>query len=123
MNLHALLALAAPLLQDPENPATQAKPGGLFGGNFLVPMMLIIGIFYVVLILPERKKQKAREAMLGNLKKGDQVMTTSGLFGSVGQVQENIVTLVVADGVRLRFNRSAIQDVMTEKKEEAASSK
>ena len=96
------------LLQDPE---TQA-PGG--PGSFLVPMVLIIGIFYVVLFLPERKKQKKRKEMLEAMKKGDRVMTSSGLYGSVTQIQDDVVVLQVADGVRLRFNRVAIQQVLTE---------
>jgi preprotein translocase subunit YajC len=92
-------------------PAEEAG-GGL--GSFLVPMLLIIGIFYVVLILPERKKQKARDAMLKEMQKGDRVMTSSGIYGSVAQVQDDVVTLQVADGVRMRFNRAAIQTVLTE---------
>ena len=80
--------------------------------SFLIPMLLILGIFYVVLILPERKKQKARQAMMDGMKKGDKVMTTSGMYGSVAQVQDDVVTLQVADGVRLRFNRAAIQSIL-----------
>ena len=116
----ALLAMSATLTVLQDAPAEEpAGQGGLFGGNFLIPMVLIIGIFYIVLILPERKKQKAREAMLGDLKKGDKVMTTSGLLGNVAQVQENVVTLQVADGVRLRFTRSAIQNILNPEEEEA----
>ena len=96
------------LLQEPE---TQS-PGG--AGSFLIPMILIIGIFYVVLFLPERKKQKKRKEMLDAMKKGDRVMTSSGLYGNVAQIQDDVVVLQVADGVRLRFNRVAIQQVLTE---------
>jgi len=96
-------------------------PGNPLGG-FLVPMLLIFAIFYFVLIMPERKKQRARQALLGGVKKGDKVMTTSGLYGTVAQVQEDVVTLQVADGVRLRFSRQAIQNVLSEESKETPTS-
>ncbi len=77
-----------------------------------VPMLLIGVIFWVVLISPERKARKKREATLNALKKNDKVMTTSGIFGVVAQVKDDVVTVQVADGVRLRFSKQAIQDVM-----------
>jgi len=94
-------------------PKEGAKPApSPFGGGFLVPMLLIVGIFYFVLIRPEKRKQKDREALLQSIKKGDRVMTSSGMFGSVAQVQEDVITLQVADGVRIRFSRAAIQNVI-----------
>ena len=114
MTLPLLLAL----LQDPPQPLTedQADGGGgsLFGGNFLFVMVAILAIFYFVMIVPEKKQRRKREAMLGDLKKGDRVMTTSGVFASVAQVQDDIVTLQVADGVRMRFSRTAIQTVLVD---------
>jgi preprotein translocase subunit YajC len=94
----------------------------LFGGNFLIPMLLIFGIFYFVLIRPERKKQRSRETMLKALKKGDKVVTTSGIFASVVAVQDEMVTLQVADGVRMRFTRSAVQGVLESDGSSAANS-
>lgn len=100
-------------------PADAEKKGSPWGG-FLTPMLIVFAIFYFVLILPERKKQKARQALLGGLKKGDKVMTTGGMYGSVAQVQDDLVTLQVADGVRLRFARQAIQNVIQDEPKEAA---
>ncbi len=77
----------------------------------LVPMVAIFAIFYFILIRPEQKKAKAKKELMGSLKKGTKVMTTSGLYGTVSKVQEEVITLVVAEGVRLRFNRAAIQDI------------
>ncbi len=111
------LLLLTTLLQDGAGQATEDSGGGL---GFLVPTLLIIAIFYVVLIMPERKKQKQRQAMLGSMKKGDKVMTSSGIYGSVAQIQEDIVVLQVSDGVRMRFSRAAIQTILTDEKTEKA---
>jgi preprotein translocase subunit YajC len=107
-----LLALP-PFQEGAEPPTDDGSGGGLFGGNFLVPMVAIMAIFYFVLILPEKKQRKKREELLGSLKKGDKVITSSGIHATVGQVQDDIVTLVVADGVRIRFSRAAVQHVET----------
>ena len=95
----------------PTDPAGAAQPQPP-GGNFLIPLLLIGAIFYFVLILPEKKKQKQRQALLDGIKKGDQVMTASGLFAQVVQVQDEVITLQAAEGVRLRFNRGAVQSVI-----------
>jgi preprotein translocase subunit YajC len=91
-------------------PAGQAPSGGPFGMSW-IPLLLVFAIFYFIMILPERKKQKKRAAMLAAMKKGDRVMTSGGLYGTVAQVADDAIVLQVADGVRLRFNRAAIQTI------------
>jgi preprotein translocase subunit YajC len=111
--MQAMIGAALSLLvQGAEEPAAREPSSGL-GGSFLVPMLVIFGIFYFVLIMPERRKQKQRQALLGGLKKGDRVMTSGGIYGSVAQIQEDVVTLQVADGVRMRFNRVAVQNILS----------
>jgi len=100
------------LLQEGAAPETAPATG--FPGMQWVPILLILAIFYVVLIMPERKKQKQRQQMLEALQKGDQVLTTSGIYGTVVQSTKDVVVLQVADNVRLRFARAAIQSVVTE---------
>ena len=100
----------------------QAAPGGLFN-SFLVPMILIFGIMYLIVLRPESKKRKKREEMLGQLKKGDKVMTNSGMYAAVTQIQGEIVTLQVADGIRIRFNRAAVQDVLEDSSDSGDDSK
>ena len=85
----------------------QAGPQSLF--TSMMPLLVIGLIFYVLLIGPERKNRKKQELMRKELKKGDEVMTTGGLFGKVTATDEEKVTLQVADGVRLKFLRQAIQ--------------
>ena len=105
--------LAIPLQAETAAPPAGAEPKpGFLGGNFLVPMVLIVGIFYFILIRPEKRKQQERDRLLKGIKKGDKVMTTSGMYGSVAAVQDDVVTLQVAEGVRLRFSRAAIQSVV-----------
>jgi preprotein translocase subunit YajC len=96
--------------QDPGAAPAGKKPG-LFD-SFMFPMLAIFAIFYFVMIAPERKARKKREGMLQALKKGDRVLTTSGMFAVVAAVGESDVTLQIDDGVRARFTRAAIQTVV-----------
>ncbi|MBI1380891.1 MAG: preprotein translocase subunit YajC [Planctomycetaceae bacterium] len=76
------------------------------------PVLMMVGIFWLIVIGPERKQRKKREAMLSSLEKGQKVLTTSGIFGQVAQIQDQVVTVQVAEGVRMRFARHAIQTVV-----------
>ena len=68
----------------------------------LAPMLLIFVIFYVVLMLPMQRQRKALQQVIANLKKGDRVLTTGGLFGEVTAVEGATVMLRIADNVRVR---------------------
>lgn len=80
--------------------------------NTMVMMLAIFAIFWFLVIGPERKKKKEREELMSNLKKGDKIMTTTGMYATVAQVQEDVVTLQVADGVRIKFALGAIQGLV-----------
>jgi preprotein translocase subunit YajC len=73
-----------------------------------VPIILIFGIFYFLLLAPMRKRQKAHQKMIGELKKGDKVITSGGLLGEIAALEEKIVHLKLADNVRVRVTRNAI---------------
>jgi len=73
-----------------------------------VPFALILGIFYFVILLPMKRRQKKIGDFQSGLKVGDRVVTTGGIFGSVAKVNENSVSLQVADKVRLEVAKSAI---------------
>lgn len=81
------------------------------------PFVLIGGLFYLILIRPQAKEQKRRQAVLDTLKKGDEVMTNAGIYGKVVKAEGDVVTLQVADGVRMRFSRSAVSGVIGPKDE------
>ena len=96
--LWAPLALAPP-------PADGQAPG-LF--MTLMPFILIFAIFYFLLIAPARKKQKRHTEMLGQLKNGDKVITTGGMYGTVVGVSNGIVQLRIADTVKIEVAKSAV---------------
>jgi preprotein translocase subunit YajC len=88
---------------------TQPAPAG--GGLLaFAPMIFIFVIFYFLLIAPMRKKQKKTQEMLSKLKKGDEVITGSGIFGRVAALDEErgFVVLQIADNVKIKVLRSAI---------------
>jgi preprotein translocase subunit YajC len=72
------------------------------------PMFLIFALFYVLMIVPSRKRQKALQQLLENLKKGDRVVTSGGLYGEVAAVTDTMVVLKVADNVKVRVAKSSI---------------
>jgi preprotein translocase subunit YajC len=76
----------------------------------LVPLLLIFVIFYLLLIRPQQKKQKEHQKLLTALKRGDRVVTNSGMFGVIASINDdkNIVVLRVGDDVKLEFLKSSI---------------
>ena len=84
-----------------------------------VPILLIGAIFWFIVIAPERKQRREREEMLAGLKKGDEVLTTGGMLGKITQIQDGVVTLQIADGVRVRMLRSSIGNLRSDGASEA----
>jgi preprotein translocase subunit YajC len=88
-------------------------PGGQGGGDMntlmgFLPMVLIFAVFYFLLIRPQQKKAKEHRTFLDNLKKGDSVITQGGLFGKVIGISDQVVTLEIADKVKVRVSRGHI---------------
>src|SRR5215510_4419764 len=88
----------------------QASGGGSSLGMFL-PMIIVMGIFYVMLILPQQRQRKKTQAMLAALKNGDKVITSSGIYGTVNGFDGEVVILRIAEQVKIRIARSAIAQV------------
>ena len=86
---------------------------GAGGGGFaaFVPLILMFAIFYFLLIRPQQKKQKLHRQMLSNIKKGDQVITSGGLYGKVTGITDTVVTIEIADRVRVKLARSFVSSV------------
>lgn len=74
----------------------------------LVPVLVIFGIFYFLIIRPQKKKDREHKSFLESLKKGDEVLTQSGIYGRIAAVTEGIVTLEVAQNVKIRVAKSTI---------------
>lgn len=93
-------------------------PAGQGGGDVntllsFLPMILIFAIFYLLLIRPQQKKAKEHRTLLENLKKGDSVITQGGLYGKIIGIQDQVVTLEIADKVRVRVSRAHIAGLAT----------
>ena len=74
----------------------------------LVPFALVLAIFYFVILLPMRNRQKKVQEFLSALKVGDKVVTSGGLFGSIAKLGEDAVQLQIAPNVRVDMSRAAI---------------
>jgi len=85
---------------------TTGGTGGLF--TAFVPLILIFVVFYFLLIVPQRKKQKTQQEMIRNLKKGDKVITNGGLYGTITKLKKNYIEVEVANQVTLRVQRGAV---------------
>ena len=93
-------------------PVAQAAPAAAPGmGTFLLPIALI-AVMYFLMIRPQMKRQKEHRAMLDKLAKGDEVITSGGVAGTVVGLGENFITVEVASGVQLKLQRGAITSVL-----------
>ena len=102
MNVHHLIAMA--------------PQGGNGGGMFttLIMFSLIILIFYFMILRPQQKRQKERQKLLDSVKKGDKVITVSGMHGTVVGLEDKTVLVQVADNVKLKFEKSAVSTITRE---------
>ena len=78
------------------------------------PIIILVLFFYFLLYRPQKQAQKKREAMLSALKVGDEIITLGGMHGKITVLTDKTVTLRVADGVNIVFERSAISAVNAE---------
>ena len=74
----------------------------------LIPFALVLAIFYFIILLPMKKRQKKVQEFLSGLKVGDRVITSGGIYGSITKLHEQSVSLQVAPNVRLEVSRTAI---------------
>lgn len=93
-----------------------AQAAGGAGGAFasFIPLILIFGIMYFLLIRPQQKKLKDHQAMVANLRRGDQIVTQGGLIGKVTKVKEdNEVEVELAKDVKVRVVKNTVAQVLT----------
>jgi preprotein translocase subunit YajC len=92
----------------------QSTGGGLGGGGMgqIVILVVFVGVFYFLLIRPQQKRMKEQQAMLSRLASGDEVVTTGGILGRIIEVNDTFVTLEIADGVRIKVQKTQITQLM-----------
>src|SRR5262245_34027846 len=105
--------------------AAATPPGGAGGGSSalltqVVFFAAIFAIFYFLLIRPQQRQKREREQMLAAVKRGDRVVTSSGLHGTITGLTEQTVTLRVADQVKLEFDRAALGRIVEAQSERDA---
>lgn len=92
--------------------AMSGQSGGKEGGGsivgLLLPMVIVFAIFYLLLIRPQQKQQKKMKEMLGAIQKGDDVVTRGGIHGKITGIADNILTLEIADNVKVKIGREFV---------------
>ena len=90
--------------------AAGAPQGG--GMGMLLFPIILIGVMYFLMIRPQMKRAKEHKGMLDKLSKGDEVITSGGIAGTITDIGDNFVTVEVADNVRLRVQKAAVGNVL-----------
>lgn len=108
---------SAPGASPQKTPAPQAAEQA----SWIVPLMIIMLVFYVLVFRSKRKQDRQRTDMLQQLKRGDRIQTIGGILGTVVEARENEVVVKVdeSNNIKLRFNRTAIHRVIEEEKSES----
>ena len=89
---------------------TNPAAGGQ-GGNPYTPILFlvaIVGIFYFLMIRPQQKRAKEHKNFLDNLKKGDKIITSGGLYGTITGITDDAITLEIAEKVRVKIDRNTV---------------
>jgi preprotein translocase subunit YajC len=112
---HFLLLLAQ-AASGPAAPGGPPPSGGDMFMRTILPMVLLIGVFYFVMFRGQKKERDKHKSMLEALKRNDRVQTIGGILGTVVEVRDNEVVLKVdeTNNVKVRFNRAAIKEVLAE---------
>ncbi|MCP4878179.1 MAG: preprotein translocase subunit YajC [Gammaproteobacteria bacterium] len=91
----------------------QGAEGGTAGTlELILPLVLMFGIFYFLLIRPQQKKAKEHKNMVGALSKGDEIITNGGLLAKISDVDDNFLTCTISDKVEVKIQRHAVSSVL-----------
>jgi preprotein translocase subunit YajC len=99
-----ILALAGKVDTAPTAPTGVAG----FLASPMIMMLLVLVLFWVMMIVPQRKQQKQRNTMLQNLKKGDKIITTSGIHGEITEIDEDDIRIRIAEKTEIQITKSAV---------------
>jgi preprotein translocase subunit YajC len=106
--MHAMILSTLFLAQQTAAPGAGPQPDLL---QTLLPFLFMGVIFYFLLIRPQQKRQKQHQQLMGNLKTGDRIVTSSGIHGLIANVKETTFLLKVADNVKIEIDKSAVAGV------------
>jgi len=92
-------------------------PGSTDGGggnpiSMFIPIVGMLVIFYFLLIRPQQKRQKETTRMLESLRKGDRIVTASGLYGTISGMKDNVVVVKIAENVKVEMLKSSISGLV-----------
>lgn len=90
------------------------EQGNVLGS--ILPLILMFAIFYFLLIRPQQKRQKQRNAMLNALKKGDRIVTIGGIHGTITELKDDVIVVRVSDNTKLTMDRGAVNQVVGDEK-------
>ncbi|HEX8172102.1 MAG TPA: preprotein translocase subunit YajC [Thermoanaerobaculia bacterium] len=91
----------------------QTAGGGAASLVSFIPIIAIGLVFYFLVIAPANKQRKQQQVMISSLKKGDRVVTTGGIYGTIQGVEAEVVYLKIADNVKVKLARSAVSGVVS----------
>jgi preprotein translocase subunit YajC len=95
----------------------QAAPGATSAITGLLPLVLIFGIFYFLVILPMQKQKKQQNEMLNGLQNGNTVVTAGGIIGTIEKIQDNVLTLrIKPDGLKMQVTRASVASLFEDAK-------
>jgi preprotein translocase subunit YajC len=86
--------------------------------SLALPFLLVFGIYYVIVILPTRRNQKKAQDMIENLKVGDKVITTGGIYGTIAGLKGDRIQLRIAENVKVEMSRNAVTALQTPDQEQ-----
>ena len=89
-------------------PAGDGEPTGGFDWTIIIFLVLIFGIFYFLLIRPQRKRQKEHQQLVEELRRGDKVITAGGIYGVIESVSEESIVIKVESGTTIRVARGSV---------------
>lgn len=95
--------------------------GGQGGGSMitgLIPFILIFALFYFLILRPQQKQNREKENMLKNLKRGDNILTTGGIYGKILNIAGDVLTVEIAKGINIKATRNGVAGIANPQEDE-----
>ena len=93
-------------------PTATANPQQAGGLNIILISVLFIAVFYFLMIRPQTKRNKAHQQLINELQKGDEIVTVGGMLGRVVKIEENIITLELAENTQIKIQKNSVASLL-----------